>query len=196
MPSKKSAEVKEVSYRTSYLDTEERWSLVILGKEIGNRPKLRYAWLAAWLIIGVLVIMEANRLGENEDIRMILMVFMAFWGYYLYRIIRAVRWHQVGKEMLMIKGELLLHKNSFGEIGRTREYDLRMVRPMQMRQPAVGFASLFEDSFWSNGIGSIELPIAAHSLLIGKRLSDEEPKQVIIRFNKELEKRVGELDKG
>ena len=194
MSSKESTKVKEVSYRTSYLDSAERWSLVILGKEVGNRPMLRYAWLIAWLIIGVLVVMEADRLGGDEDVRMILMVFMAFWAYYFYRIIRAVRWHQVGKEMLMIKGELLLHKNSFGEIGRTREYDLRMVRPMKMREPAEGFASLFEDSFWSNGIGSIELPIAAHSLLIGKRLSEEESEQVITRFNKELKKRVGELN--
>ncbi len=191
MSSKGTAIVKELSYRTSFLDSEERWSLVILGKETGNRPMLRYAWLVAWLVIGVAVVMEADRLGSDEDIRMILMVFMAFWAYYLFKIIRAVRWHQVGKEMLMMKGDLLLHKNSYGEIGRTREYDLSMVRAMSMRQPTEGFASLFEDSFWSNGIGSVELPIAAHSLLIGKRLSEKESEQVIAKFNKELKKRAG-----
>jgi hypothetical protein len=192
MSSKNKTKVKELSYRTSYLDSDERWSLVILGKETGKRPLLRYAWLVAWLIIGIIVVLEADRLGSNEDVRMILMVFMAFWAYYLYKIIRAVRWHQVGKEMLMIKGDLLLHKNSYGEVGRSREYDLSMVRQMKMRQPTEGFASLFEDSFWSNGIGSIELPIAAHSLLIGKRLSVKESEQVIARFNKELKKRAGQ----
>lgn len=194
MSKKPKSKVKEVNERISYLDTQERWSLVILGREEGNRPLLRYAWLLAWLVIGVFVVMEADRLGEDEDIRMILMVFMAFWAYYLYRIMRAVRWHQVGKEMLMMKGELLLHKNSFGEIGRTREYDLRMVRPMQKRIPTEGFASLFEDSFWSNGIGSIELPIAAYSLLIGKRLSEKEAERVMVLFNQELKKRIGGLE--
>ncbi len=194
MSKKSKAYIKELSYRTSYRDTPERWSLVVLGKEKGNRPFWRYAWLIAWLVIGVLVVMEAERLGQNEDVRMILMVFMAFWAYYLYKILRAVRWHQVGKEMLMIRGELLLHKNSYGELGRTREYDLRMVRPMQKRVPNEGFAALFEESFWSNGIGNIELPIAAHSILFGKRLSEKEVERVISLFNKELKKRVVALD--
>ena len=194
MSKKSKSKVKELSERISFLDSQERWSLVILGREEGNRPLLRYAWLLAWLVIGVVVVMETDRLGEDEDIRMILMVFMAFWAYYLYRIIRAVRWHQVGKEMLMMRGDLLLHKNSFGEIGRTREYDLRMVRPMQKRKQTEGFASLFEDSFWSNGIGSIELPIAAHSLLIGKRLSEKAAERVMPLFNRELKKRMVALE--
>ncbi|NND95563.1 MAG: hypothetical protein HKN45_11930 [Flavobacteriales bacterium] len=184
-----SEEVKEISNRSSYLETEERFSLIIIGRLKGKVPNLRVIWAIAWVIIGIAVTSEAKRLGVNADARMVLFVFMAFWAYYLFRIVRAIRWNQVGKEMLMMKEESLYHKNSFGDFGRTREYHLANVNPLKLREKKDGWASLFEDSFWSIGIGALELEIDGKILSIGIRLDDTEAKKVMSVFNNELKRR-------
>lgn len=181
--------VTEISKRSSYFSSEERFSLVILGIEDGNRPKLRLLWLAAWILVGIFVVIEARRLEMSREMGLMLTVFMCFWGYYLFRILRAVRWQQVGKEMLMIKDGKLIHKNSIGEVGRSRSYDLSNVHPMRPKEAIQGFASLFEDSFWGTGVGCIELLAEGSTLLIGKRLNDKEAEKVMSLFNRELKNR-------
>lgn len=181
--------VVEIDERLSYLKTEERFSLVILGRLQGNTPKYRILWAIAWVIIGLVLTLEAKRIGVTGDERMILLIFMAFWGYYLYRIIKAIRWHQVGKEMLMMKGEYLIHKNSFGQIGKSKQYHLANVQPMQIKEKTEGWGALFEDSFWSIGRATIELAIDGRTLQIGFRLDKGSANKVISLFNQELRAR-------
>jgi len=190
--STKSKLVKEISSRTSYRSDADRFSLVVLGKEEGNRQTIRMVWAAAWIVIGVLVTREAARPEITPDVQRVLFIFILFWAYYLFRIVRALRWHAVGKEMLMVKGDTLTTKNSFGTIGRSKHWDLSRVEPMRLRERPKGFSSLFEDNFWSTGVGSIELPIAGTPRLFGNRLSLKEAEQVIGVFNRELKARKAE----
>lgn len=192
MSKKPGNKITELSPRSSYYSDTDRFSLVILGQEDGNRPKLRLLWLGAWIIIGLLLPYEARGLEMSRDMGLMLFVFMCFWGYYLFKILRAVRWHQVGKEMLLMKGGVLVHKNSIGEVGRSKKYDLSNVLPMRMKESTTGFAAVFEDSFWGTGIGCIELMAEGRTLLIGKRLNSQEAQKVMQLFNKELSLRKAE----
>lgn len=189
-----SKSVNSIDDRVSYLSDEERFSLVVIAKEEGTRATFRYLWLLAWILIGVAVVIEADRLGDDRQVRSILFVFMAFWAYYFYLILRAVRWQQVGREMLLIKGETLTHKNSFRDFGKAYNYPLANVGPISMREKNSSWTSIYEDTFFSTGTGKLQLVAQGRTLLLGRRIDDRTAEQVMKRFNEELAKRQAQLD--
>jgi len=178
--------LKYIGERISYQEDQERLSMVILGKEGGNRPMLRLIWFIAWLLIGALVFQELGRLDPEAELRVVLFVFLGFWAYYLFRILRALYWQWKGRESLLLKKDELMIKEAFSDLGKAFRHPTSKVFPMEDRVKELGFFALFEDSFWSIGRGELQFQVNGRTYYFGKSLSQEELDALKKLFNKKL----------
>lgn len=178
--------VTELSERTSYLETEDRLSIVVSAKSDGQRAMLRWFWSVAWIFIGGYVFYELRNSGLEKEVKLVLNVFLVFWFYYLVRIVRTLFWQLKGEERLLLKEDGLTLKDAFGEWGKAVSYHVDNVSPMQAREKDLSWRSLFEDSFWALGLGSAQFQVEGKMLSFGRELDDKERNALIRLFNKKL----------
>jgi hypothetical protein len=180
------AKIKYIGKRISYQEDAEKLSIIILGKEEGNRPMQRLLWLFAWLIIGSFILNELNTLGPEDELRVVLFVFMGFWSYYLFRVLRALYWQSKGRESILVKKDEVLMKEAFGTLGKAFTLQTSNLGAMQVREKETGFFSLFDDSFWSIGKGELQFQIDGRIYYFGKRLSESDRNSLMRLFNQKL----------
>ncbi len=180
--------IKYIGERISYQQEEDRLSIVVLGKEEGSRPTQRMLWLFAWLIIGFYITSEVKTLEAQDDLRPFLFTFLGFWAYYLFRVLRALYWQWKGRESILLKADGIFIKEAFGSLGKTYCHPLANVNLMEPRTKNEGFFSIFEESFWSIGMGELQFVVDGRTYLFGKRISESEGKAIMKVFNEALKK--------
>jgi hypothetical protein len=175
-----------IGKRISYQEDTEKLSIIVLGKEEGNRPTLRLLWLFAWLLIGFFITQELKKLSPDDELRIVLFVFMGFWAYYLLRVLRALYWQWKGRESILVKSEQCMMKEAFGTLGKAFDFHTSNLSPMKIREKDSGFFALFEDSFWSVGKGELEFQVNGRTYYFGKRLTEKDRGALMRLFNKKL----------
>lgn len=178
--------IKYIGKRISFQEDADKLSIIVLGKEEGNRPMLRALWLFAWLIIGAFIVKELNNLSPEDELRIVLFVFMGFWTYYLFRVLRALYWQWKGRESILLKKDEAVMKEAFGNLGKAFTLQTSNLVPMKIREKESGFFALFDDSFWSIGKGELQFQVDGRVYYFGKRLSEGDRDALMKVFNKNL----------
>ena len=120
--------MKLIGQRISFIDTKEKFTIVIEPEKNGLVNSLMGAWLSMWLTIGAIVIWSLSTLKLNQQEQIILYIFLVFWFYYAFRVSRSFLWLMFGKELIKIDEVSLTIKKSIKNYGQSVPYYFENVK--------------------------------------------------------------------
>jgi hypothetical protein len=188
--------MKWIGERISYVDKDEKTTIVITPANTGWQKSLMGAWFGMWTVIGGVMIWAwvsgyafSYKPEDTQQIQIIILIFMAFWLYYFVRVGRAFLWIMIGKEMLKVDKIAFTVKNSIRNYGKAKEYYLENIEKVRVSVPKeASFQSVWESSAWIRGGERLEFDYMGKTIRFGRKLTEKEAKALF----QVLTKRIGD----
>ena len=202
--------MKWIGERISYLDQENKTTIIIVPEKVGIIRSLMGAWFCMWAVIGAVMIWawlsgfafevgaksEQPTAAEKQQAQLIIIIFLVFWLYYFIRVARSFFWLMWGKEMIRVDKISLSLKNSVRGYGKAKEYYLENIQKVRVSvPPAKSFQAAWENSPWIRGGERLEFDYMGKTIRFGRKLDEKESKllfQVLTkRIDDNLRKKKG-----
>ncbi len=173
------AMMEKVSDRVSVKREPGRLSVVISARLPRASEALLVAWTLAWLVCGVLLLVEALRQPKGE-LRQYLFIFLAFWTYFMVRMGRSTAWRLKGFELWRIKDGVLTIKDSILGYGRATDHVLDNIRELgPMDRDERSWKWHLNESFWVMGGERLQFTCMGRKVAFGKGLTDAEARRLL-----------------
>ncbi len=163
-----------VSARVSVERKGEEMSVVISPRLSRMQEALLVAWNLAWLVCGVIILVELFRLPGGSQ-RTFWVAFMAFWAWFALRIGRVMLWRIKGFELLRLKDGRFTIKDSILGYGKANDYFLENIQRFgQLSIDESSWTWQLNDSFWVIGAERLGFEHLGRKVAFGKGLTREE----------------------
>ena len=178
-----------IGQRSSVLNKDAIFSLVILPTESKRKVNLMFLWLVGWTVSGIIILVNYFKL-THSDTKLMMIIWLGFWAYFEFKIIRVYMWKRFGKEKLWIKNGTLLYQQDINGRGKIKEYDLNLISDFELIKIEKGnIADEFAQTFWVKGGERIGFTSQSKYIKFGMQLSDEEATKIITALHKFLKKK-------
>lgn len=186
--------MKWIGERISYVDNDNKTTIIITPGATGWQKSLMSAWVSMWITLGAATVWYWLTFTLTRQETLILIVFACFWVYYFVRVGRSFFWLLFGAEHIKIDKIAMTVKNSIRGYGSAREYFLENLKKGEVDIPREGsFQAVYENSPWVRGGERISFEYGHKQLRFGKKLSEKEAKAlfqvVTARLDKFLRKK-------
>lgn len=195
--------MKWIGNRISYLDDQNKTTVIITPKQVGFIKALMGAWCFMWLVIGATIIwawLSGNIYGfdevsrksldakERQQLLIITIIFLSFWAYYFVRVGRTFLWIMYGREYIKVDKISMTIKTSIGTYGKAKEYYLENIKKVRVSVPkANSFQAAWENSPWIRGGERIEFDYLGKTIRFGRKLNPQDSKLLFQLLTKRLE---------
>ncbi|HQW87374.1 MAG TPA: hypothetical protein PLH93_09325 [Flavobacteriales bacterium] len=171
--------MERVSDRVSVNREADRTTVVISARLSRGREALLVAWTLAWLVCGVVLLVEAVR-QPRGDLRQYLFVFLAFWTYFLVRVGRSALWRLKGFELWRVKDGVLTIKDSILGYGKATDHALENVQDLDLlERDERSWKWHLNESFWVMGGERLQFSSMGRKVAFGKGLTDAEAARLL-----------------
>lgn len=183
--------MKWIGERISYIDHETKTTIIVTPEKVGAAKALIGAWFFMWAAIGATLIWYFFTMKPTQQEQIIIGVFMAFWVYYFTRIGRMFFWLLWGKEYLKIDKIGLTIKSSIKDYGRAKQYFIENIKKVKVQMPEQkSLQSAWENSPWIRGGERIEFEYMGKSIRFGRKLKENEAKQLFQLITKRIDEQL------
>ncbi len=195
--------MKWIGNRISYLDDQNKTTVIITPEQVGFIKALMGAWCFMWLAIGATIIwawLSGNIYGfdevsrksldakERQQLLIITIIFLSFWAYYFIRVGRTFLWIMYGREYIKVDKISMTIKTSIGTYGKAKEYYLENIKKVRVSVPkANSFQAAWENSPWIRGGERIEFDYLGKTIRFGRKLNPQDSKLLFQLLTKRLE---------
>lgn len=195
--------MKWIGNRISYLDDQNKTTVIITPEQVGFIKALMGAWCFMWLVIGATIIwawLSGNIYGfdevsrksldakERQQLLIITIIFLSFWAYYFVRVGRTFLWIMYGREYIKVDKISMTIKTSIGTYGKAKEYYLENIKKVRVSVPkANSFQAAWENSPWIRGGERIEFDYLGKTIRFGRKLNPQDSKLLFQLLTKRLE---------
>lgn len=180
--------MKWIGERISYLDQENKTTVVISAEQVGWIKGLIGAWFFMWVAIGLTIIWSVFTFTFTQQEQLLLLVFMSFWVYYFVRVGRSFLWLTSGQELIKLDKIGLSIKTSLRGYGKSKMYFLENIERFQVHTPeANSLQSAWENSPWIRGGERIEFTYMGKNIRFGRKLKEKDAKLLFQVITKRIE---------
>jgi hypothetical protein len=180
--------MKWIGNRISYVDQENKSTIIITPENVGFVKALIGAWFFMWIAIGAVISWSFFTFQLKEQEKIALVVFMVFWTYYFVRIGRMFLWLLYGSENLKIDKIALTLKTAIKKYGKSKEYYIENIEKIRMFVPEKkSFQAAWENSPWIRGGERLEFDYRGKTIRFGRKLTEQEAKQLFQLITKRLD---------
>src|ERR1700692_1461663 len=110
-----------IGNRISFLRKPDELSIVISAYSDKKKNRLLLAWIAAWTVGGLIVVVYLFLVHETQ-LKTMLLVWLCFGFYFEYKAWKAFTWRKYGTEILKIgKGHLFYKRDNRGA-GKVQDF--------------------------------------------------------------------------
>jgi hypothetical protein len=182
--------MKLIGQRISFIDTKEKFTVVIEPEKNGLINSLMGAWLSMWLTIGAIVIWSLSTLKLNEQEQIILYIFLVFWFYYAFRVTRSFLWLRWGKELIKIDEVAMFYKKSIKSYGSSKPYYFENIKKISLDIPKERSLQIaWESSPWINGGERLYFEYFDKIVRFGRKLNEKESQLLFNLIAKQIKER-------
>ncbi|MGC6434225.1 MAG: hypothetical protein ACON4M_08525 [Crocinitomicaceae bacterium] len=186
--------MKWIGERISFVDDKEVCTIVIYPKRQVIVNGLMGAWLAMWLVIGVVTLWSFSTYKFTDQESIILFVFIVFWAYYAWKVIKSFFWLMWGKELIKINDSSFIYKKSIKNYGKANNYFIENIEKIRVHQPKPNsFQAAWESSPWIQGGERIEFDYQNKLIRVGRKLEEKDTQQLFKFMTKKIEDRLKKL---
>ncbi|MBL0126653.1 MAG: hypothetical protein IPP83_04175 [Flavobacteriales bacterium] len=172
--------MERISTNVSVDRKDGRTSVVISARTSRGKQTVLVTWALAWIVCGIVVLMERSRLPEADPARQYMLAFLAFWAYFAVMIGRAVLWRLRGFELWRIKDGTLTVKNSILGYGKASTYFVDNIQKLGLiAVDATSWKWQWNQSAWVIGGERIGFEHTGKKIVIGKNLTDDEAERLV-----------------
>ncbi len=177
---------ERIQINTNGEDTE----IIISGKIPQNQFIMLSAWVLAWSISGIYVLIQL--FGDlPQETKSFMMVWLAFWFYFEYKIGSAWLWRKYGREVIKIGEEKTQLRFEVAYGGKGFEFDTDSLRDFHLLESKKGvFIKNYFDSFWVVGGESVGFYVSGKLKMLGRQLSEKDAEK-LMKFIQAKVKRFG-----
>lgn len=168
-----------ISERISVNDDTEGLEVVISGKIPQNQFIMLSAWVLAWSISGIYVLIQL--FGDlPQETKSFMMVWLAFWFYFEYKIGSAWLWRKYGREVIKIGKEKTQLRFEVAYGGKGFEFDTDSLRDFHLLESKKGvFIKNYFESFWVVGGESIGFYVSGKLKMFGRQLPEKDAEKLM-----------------
>ncbi len=137
-------------------------------------------WICGWAVAEYMVSSQFLRGDAPPEGESFMLAWFAVWTVGGLFAIYALLWQVIGKEIVMVHGQILRTRHDVGGFGFNKDYDLTQMR--DLRAAPVGFNPLDLSSslqLWGIGGGVIAFDYGAKTIRFGAGLDEAEAKEVV-----------------
>jgi len=145
-------------------------------------------WLGGWFA-GERSAIQQLAAAKDPAANGFLLFWLAGWSFGGAFAIFITLWMTLGREILELRSDVLMHGRSILGIGRNRAYDLEQVRALRLGVQAPGFFNAAKKpdlsraaDAWGLSGGPIVFDYGAKTIRCGAALDEAEAKQIIERL--------------
>jgi hypothetical protein len=182
--------MKWIGERISFVDENNKTTIVILPDKKFWINGVMGAWLAMWYTIGIVVIWSLNALSLSKQEKIILFVFLSFWVYYAFKVSRSFLWLLYGKELIKIDEASFHFKKSIKSYGKSVPYYFENMRNFSLKIPeANSIQVVWEASPWVGGGERLTFEYFGKEIRFGRKLNEKDAKLLFNLVNKRITER-------
>lgn len=175
--------MKLIGDRISILKKDDVVSIVILPLKDKVKLWLMFAWLLAWSVCGVIVLVNYFQVS-NREAKLFIIIYLSFWAYFEVNIIKAFIWRKSGKEKLWIQDGILHYQREVNKKGKIKEFNLSLLSKLELVElKPTNFLDTVSQSFWYKGGERLEFRSQATVQRLGMQLSDDEARAIMREVN-------------
>lgn len=180
--------MKWIGNRISYVDQQDKTTIIITPEQPGFIKALLGAWFFMWLTIGFTIVWSMYNLKFTQQEQIILFVFMVFWTYYAVRVGRTFLWSLYGREYIKIDAFSLTLKTSIRSYGKSKPFFLENIQKISVDVPeSNSFQTAWENSPWIRGGERISFEHFGKNIRFGRKLNEQEAKQLFQLITKRID---------
>jgi hypothetical protein len=144
-------------------------------------------WLVGWFAAGGSVLRQIPGTGPQT----LLLVWLAMWGFGGFFTVAVLAWMALGREILELRPDALIHRRAIFSAGITRAYDLASVKQLRLGPATPGFLDAVKQGkpdlsrlleAWGFSGGPIVFDYGSRTIRCGAAIDEAEAKQIIDRF--------------
>ncbi len=183
--------MKWIGERISFVDDQNKLTVVIHPESKGWIKSVMGAWFAMWITIGVSLTVYYFTTPVEEDLKIALIVFMVFWTYYAIRVGRSLFWILWGKELIKIDEAGFTYKKSIRTYGKANRYLLENISKMRKHEVKEGsFQATWESSPWVKGGERLEFDYLGKTIRFGRKISERDGVLLFKLLTKRIDQNV------
>lgn len=171
--------------RITIADTSGELRIVIPGRRSLFVMCFLGFWICGWAVAEVMVAIQFVNGDAPPEGEVFMLTWFSIWTIGGVLAIYAWLWQVMGKEIVIVCGQMFKTRHDIGGFGFDKEYDLLQIRDLRVGQ--VGFNPLdFSSSLqlWGIGGGVIAFGHGARTYRFGAGLDEAEAKQVVTAIKK------------
>ena len=186
--------MKWIGERISFVDDQNKLTVVIYPEAKGLTKSIMGAWFAMWIMIGAIVVWSYLTFKLTEQENIIIYIFMAFWVYFAVRVGRSFFWLLWGKELIKVDEAAFYYKKSIKTYGSAKRYLLENISKMRTHEIKEGsFQAIWEASPWVKGGERLEFDYLAKVVRFGRKISDKDGKLLFKLLSKRIDQNIRKL---
>lgn len=175
--------MKWIGKRISFVDNQDKTTVIITPETVGIYKALIGAWFFMWITAGLSAIWAYNtfeiKKGMENQLQIIFFIFIAFWVYYTIRVGRTFFWLLWGKEYLKIDKISMTIKTSIRNYGKAKEFFIENISKIKVSVPEKkSFQQAYENTPWIRGGERLEFEYQGKVIRFGRKLDEQEAKQL------------------
>lgn len=186
--------MKWIGERISFVDDQNKLTVVIYPEAKGLTKSIMGAWFAMWIMIGAIVVWSYFMFKLTEQENIIIYIFMAFWAYFAVRVGRSFFWLLWGKELIKIDEAAFGYKKSIKTYGGVKRYLLDNISKMRKYEVKEGsFQAIWEASPWVKGGERLEFDYLGKVVRFGRKISEKDGKLLFKLLSKRIEQNLRKM---
>ncbi len=175
--------MKWIGKRISFVDNQDKTTVIITPETVGIYKALIGAWFFMWMTAGIAGIWAYRtfevKKGMENQLQIIFLIFVAFWIYYTIRVGRTFFWLLWGKEFLKIDKISMTIKTSIRNYGKAKEFYIENISKIKLSMPEKkSFQAAYENTPWIRGGERLEFEYQGKVIRFGRKLDEQEAKQL------------------
>ena len=179
--------MKWIGERINFVDQKDKLTIVILPPRVGFQRYLMLIWMAFWLFVGVVVMLQFFQEYTQKE-KLVLFIFMSFWIYFAVRVGRSLLYLFFGREFVKVDENALYVKQATGRYGSSYQYFLENISKFQLVSVKENsFQSTYENAPWVRGTNKLQFEYMGKTRSFGRKLSEKDAEILFKLITKRIE---------
>ena len=175
--------VKPSQPKSTMVDTPEGLEVVVPARRNWFMTAFLGFWLIGWAWGEITVPAEFFKDGLPAGSKLFTVAWLLMWTLGGGAALFIFLWSLAGRERIRLGGGALLIRKEVLGVGRSREYDLSLVRNLRSAPPAYNpLDSRSSMQFWGIGGGLVRFDYGASTIRFGASFDESEAANVVERF--------------